>query len=123
VIVDSIAGLATACFLLHCAQVAQSDQRARSLALGLLEHRAVLFVGSFSYSLYLIHDPLIAWWHRGLFALGLSDEVRFWSLILFAVPFCVLSAYVLYALVERRFIARHGAARAGSVASPVAKHA
>jgi peptidoglycan/LPS O-acetylase OafA/YrhL len=104
VFVDSLAGLATASFLLKCSHEATRTPRLASWGLIVLEHPLVLRLGSFSYSLYLIHDPIIAWSNRLMFVHGMTNEARFWMLFLVVVPICVALAYAFYLLIERRFV-------------------
>lgn len=103
-ILDAVVGFATAGFLLHCARVAA--HRKRALSLRVLEHPAVLWLGAMSYSLYLIHDPLLSFQNRALFDLGVSPKVRFWSLFVPGIPMVLAIAYLFYLAIERRFMAR-----------------
>jgi peptidoglycan/LPS O-acetylase OafA/YrhL len=69
----------------------------------LLALRPVVLLGTFSYSLYLIHAPLVlltaaalAHWHAGTAASGLA-----WGLL---VPVVIALAYAFYRVAERPFL-------------------
>jgi peptidoglycan/LPS O-acetylase OafA/YrhL len=70
-----------------------------------LESRPLAFVGSFSYSLYLIHAPLIQCvWQYLVHPLGVSRNAEFLLLFLIGTPLTLASAYVFYLACERPFL-------------------
>jgi peptidoglycan/LPS O-acetylase OafA/YrhL len=72
----------------------------------LLESRALVVLGLFSYSLYLTHAPLIqvAWLYL-VEPLGLSISGA-WALLTLMTPLYLGAAYVFYLAVERPFVGR-----------------
>lgn len=97
--------LVTACF---CSLLVALCQEVKTGAIGgihrLLHWSPLVFVGHFSYSLYLIHDPIL----RLVCAVGehlhLSATVQYVVTFTFGVPFAIACGYVLYLAVERHFI-------------------
>jgi peptidoglycan/LPS O-acetylase OafA/YrhL len=61
-------------------------------------------LGAFSYSLYLIHFPLVAILYLGLRALHLSPVVMFSALCLVGVPLIIAVTYAFHRLFERPFM-------------------
>jgi peptidoglycan/LPS O-acetylase OafA/YrhL len=115
---DTIIGAATVCLILRCAFHARFATAGRPLLLRVLASRPLCVLGSFSYSLYLIHFVPILRFTQATEALGLSPSVRYWSSLLVAMPVIVALAYVISLLFERSFLSRsqpalaHGAAAA-----------
>jgi peptidoglycan/LPS O-acetylase OafA/YrhL len=70
-----------------------------------LESRPVAFVGSFSYSLYLIHAPLIQCvWQYMVHPLGFSRNTEFFLLFLSGTPLILACSYLFYLAFERPFL-------------------
>lgn len=70
-----------------------------------LSWRPLVWIGGFSYSLYLIHAPLIqVLWQYGLRPLGLSDLASYLLLLFGGVPLIVLAAWAFWWLCERPFL-------------------
>jgi peptidoglycan/LPS O-acetylase OafA/YrhL len=66
--------------------------------------RPMLFFGLFSYSLYLLHSPLLALGNLLLLPLGLPTFAQ-WAIMTFMVaPIAIAACYVFFLLVERRFL-------------------
>jgi peptidoglycan/LPS O-acetylase OafA/YrhL len=98
---DIVVGLVTAFVL--AAFVGTGARAARRT----VEHRAVVGVGRFSYSLYLIHAPIllvISLWV--VEPLDLSPNATFGLLLALVVPTALLSAYGFFRLFERPFLER-----------------
>jgi peptidoglycan/LPS O-acetylase OafA/YrhL len=94
-----IAGVTTLALLVACACRKASAQRSSALA------RAGLFLGMISYSLYLVHYPLLSVTHMALMALGLSATLRLVTLLALAVPASIAVAYAFHIAFERPFLA------------------
>lgn len=93
---------------------------ARRLRL-ILESGALMLLGAFSYSLYLIHAPVLALVHLPIAAAPLSPIERYFAMFTLGVPLALGAGYVFYLAFERPFIAR----RPGSapLSAPQEQHA
>jgi peptidoglycan/LPS O-acetylase OafA/YrhL len=70
-----------------------------------LSWRPLVFVGAFSYSLYLIHAPLIqVLWRCVLHPCHFTEDTTFALLVICGVPLLVGAAYLFFLLFERPFI-------------------
>ncbi|MDR3633749.1 MAG: acyltransferase [Isosphaeraceae bacterium] len=77
----------------------------RSPLLRLLEGRWAVGLGAVSYSLYLVHYPLLALADAVLRSRAWSADARLAAQLLVAVPVCLLAAVVFHRLFERPFLA------------------
>jgi peptidoglycan/LPS O-acetylase OafA/YrhL len=115
VFLDAIVGGIAACLILHCEgrdEGGDSEKRdwPGSIVRRVLESRPALWLGSFSYSLYLIHDPLLAWSGLAMQRAGWSASAILAAMTV-VVPGIVLTAYLFYLAFERPFMSRGAAAR------------
>ncbi|MHB9134375.1 MAG: acyltransferase family protein [Armatimonadota bacterium] len=79
---------------------------------GILAWRPLAAVGVFSYSLYLLHWPLLQLcWQYVLAPLGLADERGLGLLILLGVPFITAASYLFFRLFEQPFMSSKPAYR------------
>jgi peptidoglycan/LPS O-acetylase OafA/YrhL len=69
-----------------------------------LSGRALVHVGVFSYSIYLVHAPLLHLSWMALRPFQLSGDVEFALLCMVALPLIVLVCYVFHRLFERPFM-------------------
>jgi peptidoglycan/LPS O-acetylase OafA/YrhL len=76
--------------------------------LRLLESRGAVALGSFSYSLYLTHFPLVALCGRMTRSYEAPAELRLGVMLLLAVGLCVPVAYAFHRLFERPTLASAG---------------
>ncbi|HZO89208.1 MAG TPA: acyltransferase [Chthonomonadaceae bacterium] len=102
---DTLVGAATACLIIGCARSARSgDDARRPIALRLLSARGTVLLGAFSYSLYLVHIPLL---YKGLPLLGrlhlppLLDLIARFAVV---VPAVLAVSYLFYLVFERPFL-------------------
>ena len=90
-IADVLVGCAATRLIVGCAR--QSVRGGTGAASGglrrLLESRAAVGLGSFSYSLYLIHFPLLALFGRRVRSSGWGVETRLGMMLFIAPAFCV----------------------------------
>ena len=107
-----------ACFALLAAVGRSPEGRIRAI----LSWRPLAFVGGFSYSIYLIHAPLIQlFWQYVLHPLRLSDNATFLLLEIVGTPLFVAVAYGFYWFCERPYLTpalKRSAVAKGSVAGP-----
>ena len=106
-ILDSLVGIATGCFLIYCTQLIASPRSSpKPIILRLLESSSLVFIGSFSYSLYLIHDPILAIAYSFFRRFSLSSLQFFSAMAIFGLFLSLLGAYLFHLAFERRFIVR-----------------
>lgn len=96
--VDPLVACATACTL-----IAATNKK----TLPVLASRPLVRLGSFSYSLYLIHFPLLALIHIPLRQRGLSPDAEYACLVLLAVPISLLAAFLFGQVFEHPFQRRN----------------
>jgi peptidoglycan/LPS O-acetylase OafA/YrhL len=92
---------ATALIVRWARRAAREASTSRGVALGLLDSRAAVMLGSFSYSLYLIHFPILALTGLVLRGWAWPAEARFWAMILGGTPACLLAASAFHRAFER----------------------
>jgi peptidoglycan/LPS O-acetylase OafA/YrhL len=112
---DTQVGLFTASLLIYCTQRSQSA--APSGLLRLFEARLAIVLGTMSYSLYLIHAPLLAALHIPLSHLNVSPSTRMAVMLFIYVPLVTLLAYIFHLVFERRFMAGRSQKRPSAVHS------
>jgi peptidoglycan/LPS O-acetylase OafA/YrhL len=102
---DLIVGLAVACVVIACACSVSgaANKRAHPLAT-LLALRPLIVLGSFSYSLYLIHYPIIGAMFVLLRLIHLSPIAHARITFVTAVPAALMLSYVFYRFFERPFL-------------------
>lgn len=72
----------------------------------LLTARSIVGIGVFSYSIYLIHAPIIALLRMWLISMNLPATTTYGLLLVFGTVFSVLGGYGLFLLVERHFLSK-----------------
>jgi peptidoglycan/LPS O-acetylase OafA/YrhL len=102
-ITETLIGLAVTGWLIQYASAIRQAQR-RSWSQRVLESRPLVKLGVFSYSIYLVHNPLQAWINLETLSLDLSANARLAVQICLATPLAIACAYVFYLLIERRFM-------------------
>jgi peptidoglycan/LPS O-acetylase OafA/YrhL len=103
-VVDPLIGLATATLLVQLTREGISGKRGRLLAL--LESRALVALGHFSYSLYLTHLPVLALCYFALRGLNISGVPFILAISLVGGLSSVLLGYGFHVFVERPFMKR-----------------
>ena len=102
---DFLLGLAASGLIMFCAQAALSpQQQKRPLLLRLLESPAVVRLGVFSYSLYLVHHPLQQIALRVLQSRVHSPEIVLYLQLAVSTPLIVVAAYLFHLVCERPFL-------------------
>lgn len=103
VYVDLLVGICAMSILICCTLPRQRHLRR------VLEWKPLVFVGTFSYSLYLIHAPLIQMiWQYMIHPLHLPDTLTFGVLLIVGAPLILVTAYVFYLIAERPFLLTAG---------------
>ena len=100
---DPLAGALAALFILACATQARSNWLFKAIVKG-LESRKTMTLGAFSYSLYLIHSPILKKIHDILHPHHFSHYFQFALLLLVGVPVCLVGAYLFHIAFERPFM-------------------
>ena len=94
---DIPVGIAAACLLLLAVQPGTTPNR-------MLEVKGLRNTGTFSYSLYLVHMPLLqVVWLAAVAPLGFNGLSAFLVMITLGTVVSLVAAYGFYLLVERRF--------------------
>jgi peptidoglycan/LPS O-acetylase OafA/YrhL len=104
---DLVVGVGALCLILASCR---DDGRIRRA----LSWKPFVVVGAFSYSLYLIHAPLLqVVWQYGVHPLGLGASATFALLVLVGVPLVVAASYGFFLAFERPFLSAEHRARLG----------
>jgi peptidoglycan/LPS O-acetylase OafA/YrhL len=102
-LVDPVVGFATAAMLVALTRALQQGGR-RGPLLRILDSPLSVWLGIFSYSLYLIHRPLLLAMEALYTRAHLSPIAEFTALCLAGAPAIAGAAYVFHRLFERRFM-------------------
>ncbi|MBC7527958.1 MAG: acyltransferase [Chthonomonadaceae bacterium] len=103
-VIELIIGIATAALLVGCTEWIKQKKDRKNPIINLLESKIAVALGSFSYSLYLIHFPILSLLHLWLRPYALPESTVFAILALFGTALSIGISYLFYLLVERHFI-------------------
>jgi len=104
-VTDILLGAAMTCLLISCTRFITEGKKTRFRSiLDLFESRWVVGLGIFSYSLYLVHAPILAIVHLYLGELYMSPIPKLLTIITLALPMCLLGAYTFHLIFEKRFM-------------------
>jgi peptidoglycan/LPS O-acetylase OafA/YrhL len=119
---DVIVGGATISLMIYCTRYLtdETSDSQRPVALRVLESPFAAFLGRFSYSLYLIHAPVVGGVHVILRQLGVSSNLLFWGMMLVSIPVSLAAAYGFYLLFEKPVLERRKARARETVSSATA---
>ena len=95
---DIVAGLTAAAIMIA------ASRPGRNLLRSCLEWRPLVAIGGFSYSLYLIHGPIIRVVHDHTTIVHLSPLLALLTLILVVTPLVIAIAYLFHRMFERPFL-------------------
>ena len=101
---DLLGGAATSFFLVYATQRSMDEPQRLPLVIRILQSPFLAGLGLFSYSLYLIHDPLLWTALIPMQIRGWSQGLQYAVLILLIVPGCILVSYGFHLLFERPFV-------------------
>ncbi|HMQ31291.1 MAG TPA: acyltransferase [Chloroflexaceae bacterium] len=99
---DTALGLAVLGVLVHATLSERDQQGRRPLYIALLSARPLVLLGERSYSLYLIHAPILAL--VGALFIGLPATIAYPLVFLVGFPTCIAVAWLFFELIERRFL-------------------
>ena len=106
---DLAVGTAAACLLAALSGAGTSATKR------FLQHRTLVGTGHFSYSIYLVHAPILAvGWLYVVHPLHWSRNASFVMMIVTVVPVAIAASYGFYLLIERPFMNRRAAVAARS---------
>ena len=99
---DVLVGFATVCFLIHGTRATLDGRRSKMLRV--LSWRPFVFIGTFSYSLYLIHMPLQSAFMKLLVLVANSRVTLYAAMLFIYIPIVVALAFGFYLVFEKPFI-------------------
>ncbi|MGY4859762.1 acyltransferase family protein [Cryobacterium sp. AP23] len=102
---ETILGVVVALALVWLAQ--RSLAGSKTLAHRVLESKVLVWIGTWSYSAYLIHSPLLGLGNLLLLPLGLPLWLHFVVMVVVVLPLALTCAYGFHLVVERRFMTGH----------------
>ncbi|MBP3037152.1 acyltransferase [Arthrobacter sp. zg-ZUI100] len=102
---ELILGAAMALFVMWLARCHQEGRR--TLFHAVLESKVLVWVGLWSYSLYLVHSPVLALGNLLFLEVDMSTLARFGIQLLITVPVAGLVAFAFHCVIERRFMTSH----------------
>ena len=114
IFVDFLIGLMAVSLLVHTSRGNQN------IATRFLLWRPLVLIGTFSYSLYLIHAPLLqVIWQYALMPVGLGDNAIFIVLMTLGLALILGASYLFFLAFERPFMRAFSKTRRERVAEPV----
>jgi peptidoglycan/LPS O-acetylase OafA/YrhL len=117
--IDLSTGVAAAALILYCRSLPRPTTGRRPAALAVLESPPAVWLGVVSYSLYLIHPPVLAAIHQWLRTAGGSDLRQFGGMLTLGTAASLLAGAAFFHLVESYFMpGRSAAGRPAPHASP-----
>lgn len=107
---EPIAGVVVACFLISCTfhlTEGKGKNKCYSAILQLLESPWTVGLGTFSYSIYLVHMPVLCLSQIPLINLPLSPTAKLLIMIVHVIPISLVIAYVFHLVFERPLISNY----------------
>jgi len=116
---DILVSLMVGCLLIYCAdhahatdsQLKGGEVASRPLIICCLECRVAVGLGTFSYSLYLVHYPVLGALHLFLRNLHFPPNICLLWLMLAGLPLSLVVAYIFHLIFERPFMSLSTAVR------------
>jgi peptidoglycan/LPS O-acetylase OafA/YrhL len=113
---ETILGVVVALALIWLAQ--RSLAGSKTFVHRVLESKVLVWIGTWSYSAYLIHSPLLGLGNLLLLPLGLPLMLHFVVMVVVVLPLALTCAYGFHLVVERRFMTSHQSRAAVTPAVP-----
>ena len=119
-LLDSIVGVGTCCILLNLREKTHGSDRGRSIRWlrTFFESKQLIAVGAFSYSLYLIHYPLIVFVSALMRHVQIPATIAYFVVIFLGLPVSLLGGYLFYLAVERHCVSSKRSIRTENLSSP-----
>jgi peptidoglycan/LPS O-acetylase OafA/YrhL len=106
IVCETFVGFVMCIVIVHYTLVDVRNDKADAF-LQLLKSTPVVTLGVFSYSIYLVHSPIIALVNLLALDAPMSYGFRMLFMLLLAAPLAIACAYLFYVLVEKRFLSTH----------------
>jgi peptidoglycan/LPS O-acetylase OafA/YrhL len=120
---DFFVGLAAASMIVACTKrITDHAGEPYPILLKVFNHRWAVALGVFSYSLYLVHYPLLALSNSVMSGFHIAPKINFLISFGIIVPLIVAAAYLFHLLFERPFMPGHLGARHSTAESDSAAH-
>lgn len=106
--VDALVGAVVTCLLIYCTQfLTTASGRQQPLILQILGSRSSVALGSFSYSLYLVHAPALGLTQLLVKGLNVPPMVQLLTMTMAGASAAVLLSYCFHLVFERAFMHNH----------------
>ena len=102
-VLDFVVSLFAFAWINACVARSQLHLEARSLMLRILGSRALVYLGGFSYSLYLIQHPMLRFLEKGVARLHWGPDASALAQLFLATPIVMAAAWLFSELFERPF--------------------
>jgi peptidoglycan/LPS O-acetylase OafA/YrhL len=102
-VTDVIFGGAMACFLVHLTETWKRG-KPRFSFLAVFDSRPAIRLGVFSYSIYLMHAPVLSLLTQFLRSAGIDNEALYVLLLMVGVPLVIAVTYLFHLIFERPFM-------------------
>lgn len=109
-LMDPLFGVAITALLVYgTRRLTGPNPRRAPLLLRFLQSKPLVAIGGFSYSYYLVHDPVVAVLRLVLKPLPLGYPASVWLLLALTIPVSLPVAYLFHRVCERPFMPGHPA--------------
>jgi peptidoglycan/LPS O-acetylase OafA/YrhL len=117
ILLDILMGAATAALLAYCGE-RDGEAGPRALTLRILESPPAVGLGAFSYSLYLVHYPLLSLASNLMMARNFGTNLYFLIMMLVVCPLVLAASYGFSLVFERPFLSHPARATPSALKGP-----